>query len=84
MRQAAIAEGERLIAAERALDEAFRSGPVTEEGLRGMLAAIERSRSAVRSHLAAHLRTPGLLTGAQIARYRTLRGYGPQARHHPG
>lgn len=85
MRDAAIAEGARLIAAEQALDETFRSGSVTEDGLRRMLAGIERSRSALRFiHLAAHLRTPGLLTEAQIARYRALRGYGPQARHHPG
>ena len=77
MRVAAIAEGERLIASERKLDEAFRARTVTAQRLRGMLAAIAESRSALRHiHLAAHLRTSDLLTEAQITRYNRLRGYG--------
>ena len=77
MRRDAIAEGERLIAHERALDNAFRNRAVTHESLREMLAAIEASRAALRYvHLAAHLATPALLTEAQIARYNQLRGYG--------
>ena len=77
MRADAIAEGERLIARERALDDAFRAGSVTDESLRRILAEIEASRSALRYiHLAAHLVTPPLLTEAQIARYAALRGHG--------
>ena len=77
MRAAAIAEGETLIARERALDAAFRARTLTEESLRAMLAEIEKSRASLRYiHLATHLATPGILSGAQIARYNELRGYG--------
>ena len=81
MRAKAIAEGERYIAHEQALEEAFRARTVTEENLREMLSEIERSRARLRFiHLVAHLGTPELLTEEQIARYNTLRGY--RARHH--
>ena len=77
MQERAIVEGERLIARELALDEAFRAGIVTDDALRRMLAEIEASRSALRYiHLSAHLTTPPLLSEAQIARYNALRGYG--------
>lgn len=76
MKADAIAEGERLIAHEQALEDAFRSRSVTPDSLRRMLAKIEGSRSALRYiHLAAHLRTSALLTDDQIARYVALRGY---------
>ena len=77
MREAAIAEGEHFIAAERALEDAFRTGAVTEKGLRALLAETARSRARLRFvHLSAHLETPALLTREQIARYGALRGYG--------
>ena len=77
MRADAIAEGERLITREQALDEAFRARNITNESLRKMLADIEESRSVLRYiHLAAHLSTSALLTEDQIARYDALRGYG--------
>ena len=76
MRAKAIAEGERYIAHEQALDEAFRTRMVTDENLREMLGDLERSRARLRFiHLSAHLGTPGILTEAQIERYATLRGY---------
>lgn len=76
MQTAAIAEGERLIAAEAALEAAFRDGTVTDAALRDLLAVIEASRSALRYiHLRTHLLTPELLSEAQIARYNALRGY---------
>lgn len=76
MQAAAIAQGERLIASEQALDDAFRARSVTDESLRQMLAEIEESRAALRYiHLAAHLDTLPLLTESQIARYVALRGY---------
>lgn len=78
MRRAAITEGERLIAQEQALDDAFRRRAVTADSLRAMLLSIEASRAALRYiHLAAHLATPALLTEAQITRYNELRGYRP-------
>ena len=76
MRADAITEGERLIAYERTLEEAFRARTVTKEGLRAMLAEIEESRSALRYiHLTTHLSASALLTKDQIARYNSLRGY---------
>jgi hypothetical protein len=76
MRQAAIEEGERLISREQALEDAFRDRSVTDESLEILLDAIEESRSHLRYiHLAAHLRTPDILTDDQITRYNTLRGY---------
>ena len=76
MREAAIAEGERFIEAERALEDAFRSHSVTEASLERMLADIERSRARLRFiHLKAHLGTPELLTKRQIEHYAALRGY---------
>ena len=72
MREAAIAEGERFLAAEQTLEDAFRAGTVTEESLRTMLAELGRSRARLRFiHLSAHLETPSLLTEEQIARYDT-------------
>ena len=76
MREAAVVEGERFIAAEQALEDAFRANTVTEGSLERMVAGIERGRARLRFiHLSAHLGTPELLTGAQIARYAALRGY---------
>ena len=46
MRAAAIAEGERFITAEQALEDAFRDRTVTEESLRTMLGEIGTSRFA--------------------------------------
>lgn len=77
MRAEAIDEGERLISREQALESAFRDRAMTEETLRTLLAAIEESRGELRYiHLAAHLKTPDILTEDQIDRYNTLRGYG--------
>ena len=76
MREAAIAEGTHFIAAERALEDAFRAGAVTKTSLRTLLGEIMRSRARLRFiHLSAHLETPALLTDEQIARYTALRGY---------
>ncbi len=76
MRAAAIAGGQRLIAGERALEAAFAGRTVTGPALRALLSEIGRARTALRhTHLAAHLETLPLLTGAQIARYNLLRGY---------
>jgi len=73
----AIAEGEKLIAAEKALDEAFQKHPPTDADLRGLITRAEASRASLRYiHLVTHLHTPALLTPAQIARYNELRGYG--------
>lgn len=76
MQQKAIIEGKRLIEREKALENAFRAGPVSDETLRKLLADVEASRSALRYvHLAAHLTSPLLLTADQIRLYNKLRGY---------
>jgi hypothetical protein len=77
MREAAVDLGERLVAAERALDRAFASGEATAEEvvrLTGESAAIEGRLRAV--HLEAHLETRALLTEEQVDVYGRLRGYG--------
>ena len=45
MKADAMAAGERLIAAERALSDAFAAGSVTPDALRGLLAASEAARA---------------------------------------
>lgn len=76
MKAAAIAEGEKLIALEADLDRQFRDGTITDDGLRTALAEIAETGRALRYvHLATHLKTPGILSGDQIAAYNRLRGY---------
>jgi len=68
--------GERLIAAERAIEAAFRSGNLTSDRLRPLIADAATARGELRYvHLSYHLSTPALLTADQIAAYGRLRGY---------
>ncbi len=67
--------GERLIAAEKALEAAFASGKVDESSLRRLLADAESARSELRFiHLSQHYKTVQFLTPEQIKRYNILRG----------
>jgi Spy/CpxP family protein refolding chaperone len=76
MRKAAIPAGERLIAAEAALEAAFAKGSVDENSLRGLLADVESARTELRFiHLSQHLKTTRFLKPEQIKRYNVLRGY---------
>jgi hypothetical protein len=76
MKRQAVAEGERLIALERNLEQVFRTRTVTEGDLERLLVEIEKSRASLRLiHLATHLKTPAILSAKQIARYNDLRGY---------
>ncbi len=76
MQREAIVAGERLIAAEAAIEAAFAAGAVDVATLRGLLAEAEAARAELRFvHLSRHLETPPLLTSAQIERYAILRGY---------
>jgi Spy/CpxP family protein refolding chaperone len=76
MRQAAIPTGERLIAAETALEYAFAKGAINEASLRGLLAESESARSELRFiHLSQHFKTVQYLKPEQIKRYNILRGY---------
>lgn len=76
MRTAAILAGERFIAAEAALSDAFASSHLAEAKLRDLLAEAAEARAVLRFiHLARHLSTPKLLSDAQIRKYNVLRGY---------
>ena len=76
MRKAAIPTGERLIAAELALENAFAKGAVEEATLRRLLAEAESARTELRFiHLSQHYKTVQFLKPEQIKRYNILRGY---------
>ena len=76
MKSRAMAQGERLITLERALEEHFRGGTITDAILRASLDAIAAARKELRYiHLATHLKTPKILSAAQISKYNALRGY---------
>jgi Spy/CpxP family protein refolding chaperone len=76
MRKAAIPTGERLIAAEKALEAAFGTGKVDESALRRLLADAESARTELRFiHLSQHYKTVKFLKPEQIQRYNILRGY---------
>ena len=76
MRKAAIPTGERLIAAEAALEAAFAKGAVDETSLRRFLAEAESARTELRYiHLSQHFKTVQFLKPDQIKKYNILRGY---------
>lgn len=76
MQTEAKAAGERFIAAEAAIEAAFRDGGVTSERLRALIEASAAAKAELRFvHLSRHIETPALLSEDQIARYNELRGY---------
>ncbi|MEH6476703.1 MAG: hypothetical protein V7727_13505 [Sneathiella sp.] len=76
MKIKAIKQGERLITLEQELELLFRSGSVTPDTLRSTLSEISKTRMALRfTHLAAHLKSPEILSKEQIATYNEIRGY---------
>lgn len=90
MRAEATAAGERFIAAEAALSNAFRSGAVDAERLRALVDAAAIARADLRYiHLARHLAMMEILSDDQVRRYALLRGYAadpcatPPAGHDP-
>lgn len=76
MRMDSIAIGERLIAAERTLEQAFRAGAIDAPTLDRLTQTAGVIRAELRAaHLSAHIMATALLTDHQIARYQVLRGY---------
>ena len=76
MRKAAIPAGERLVAAEAAIEAAFASGAIEERLLRSLLAHAESARTEIRFiHLSQHYKAATVLKPEQIKRYNVLRGY---------
>lgn len=84
MKREAVPLGERLIAAETALDRQFADKTITASSLGEVTRDIASLQGELRlAHLKYHLATLELLTPEQAARYSTLRGYGG-GQHTPG
>ncbi len=76
MKASAIEQGEHYIMLEQELEYSFQSRTITDVKLRTFLAAIADARMKLRyTHLAAHLKTPEILSAYQINKYNLLRGY---------
>lgn len=76
MRREAIARGEALISAERALDRAFRETSVSAERIETLTTAAAVAQARVRAaHLVTHLEMAAALTPDQIRLYNQARGY---------
>jgi hypothetical protein len=76
MKQQAIPLGEQLIELETRLEHAFASRQIDESALKSLMTQIATVRGDLRYvHLAAHLKTPSLLSTKQITAYNRLRGY---------
>jgi hypothetical protein len=84
MKREAVPLGERLIAAETALDRQFADRTITASSLGEATRDIAAVQGELRlAHLKYHLATLELLTPDQATRYSTLRGYSGGA-HTPG
>jgi Spy/CpxP family protein refolding chaperone len=87
MKAEAIPLGEKLIAQEADLDNAFASKTITAASLAASTEAIGATHATLRqAHLKYHLFTVEVLTPAQVQGYADLRGYKgsvqhPQRRH---
>lgn len=80
----ARALGAELVAAERALDEAFGRRSIDADRLDELVAAAARLRGRLRAeHLRTHLQQTALMSAEQIHRYKELRGYSEQAADAP-
>ena len=76
MRKEATQIGHLLIEAERALDQGFELGELSEHQLRMLVNNAEKHRANLRYvHLSRHLASVEMLTSEQIELYAELRGY---------
>jgi Spy/CpxP family protein refolding chaperone len=72
----ARALGQALVAAERALDDAFRTRRIDEAALARLTADIGLKQAQLREeHLRTHLAQTAMLDATQVERYAVLRGY---------
>jgi hypothetical protein len=72
----AIPLGEQILAAETALELAFREHTITDESLEAQLLTIGTLEAELRFvHLKIHIATYALLTPEQVKTYNVLRGY---------
>ena len=85
MEVAAKALGTELVAAERALDQAFKEKRIDTSSLSKLVERIGDIESRLRTvHLKAHLQQSKILDAGQIMKYMALRGYqhGDHEKHH--
>ncbi|MCL4265591.1 MAG: periplasmic heavy metal sensor [Anaerolineae bacterium] len=83
MQPQAIALGTQILAAEAALEEAFRTQTVDETNLEAQLQAIGLLEAQLRYvHLRTHLATLEILNAHQIMLYNSLRGYDDMPANH--
>ncbi len=76
MHDDAVRLGEKVIAAERALDGLFTSGEANDKNLAGAVGRVAELRGRLRlAHLKAHLAMVRILTPEQIRAYNHGRGY---------
>lgn len=76
MKAEAIVAGEKLIASERKLDQAFSTQKMTPARLVSLMAEIGERHGELRAvHLKYHLTTADLLSSEQRQQYSGLRGY---------
>ena len=76
MQAEAIALGIQIIDLEKAIDDAFVNGTITEEFLQGNVTASAELYGQLRIvHLKYHLQMVDILTADQAAQYNELRGY---------
>jgi len=81
MKESAIEVGERLIQAEREIEELFSSLSVSEKSLLDKLKLAEEARTELRFiHLSQHYQTLQYLSDEQIRSYNELRGYNSDSR----
>lgn len=84
MQQEAQRLGAAIVERERALAAGFAGRVARERDVAAAVDSLARLYGRLRTtHLAAHVATTGLLTDAQIARYKALRGYGGAEGEHP-
>jgi Spy/CpxP family protein refolding chaperone len=82
MKVKATEVGRKYLAAERALDAAFKSGSADQATVAALVAEAHRLLGEVRlAHLAAHIEIRPLLAPEQRARYAELRGYAHDKGH---
>ena len=76
MKVEAIALGKEIIALETELNDAFADGSIDQASLESWVNDISDRLARLRIvHLSTHLKTPAILSAAQIAKYNELRGY---------
>lgn len=76
MQSEAIALGTQIVDLEKAIDDAFANGTITEEFLQENVTASAELYGQLRIvHLKYHLQMVDILTADQVAQYNELRGY---------